>query len=282
VYEALGFTPPAFGHMSLILAPDKSKLSKRHGATSVGDFKKQVWVVWVWCGCVVFLGGGGVLRGGAWGGVKHRQAAGSVGMALAWRSRCEHTSRTLDTPTRTHARTHAPRMTHATRAPTRARAAHQGYLAPAMLNFLSLLGWNDGSEQEIYTVGELTQAFSLDRITKSPAVFDKVKLAWMNGQHLRALPEAQLTGLIAGALQQGGVVADACSPFATSLAALVKGSIDLLADAPGQVAPLLGYPLSETVASEAFQPVSGACCWLRGLWGGGVVMRRRWCVWVFV
>jgi glutamyl/glutaminyl-tRNA synthetase len=42
VYNALGFTPPVFAHMSLILAPDKSKLSKRHGATSVGDFKEQV------------------------------------------------------------------------------------------------------------------------------------------------------------------------------------------------------------------------------------------------
>lgn len=42
VYDALGFTRPAFAHMSLILAPDKSKLSKRHGATSVGDFKAQV------------------------------------------------------------------------------------------------------------------------------------------------------------------------------------------------------------------------------------------------
>lgn len=42
IYQALGFTPPVFGHMSLILAPDKSKLSKRHGATSVGDFKGQV------------------------------------------------------------------------------------------------------------------------------------------------------------------------------------------------------------------------------------------------
>jgi glutamyl/glutaminyl-tRNA synthetase len=64
----------------------------------------------------------------------------------------------------------------------------QGYLAPAMVNYLSLLGWNDGSEKEIYSVEELQQAFTLDRITKSPAVFDKVKLAWMNGQHLRSLP----------------------------------------------------------------------------------------------
>lgn len=64
-------------------------------------------------------------------------------------------------------------------------AVPQGYLAPAMVNYLSLLGWNDGTEKEIYTVDELTQAFDLQRITKSAAVFDKVKLSWMNGQHLR-------------------------------------------------------------------------------------------------
>ena len=57
-----------------------------------------------------------------------------------------------------------------------------------MLNYLSLLGWSDGSEQEIFTMEELQQAFSIDRITKSAAVFDKAKLSWMNGQHLRALP----------------------------------------------------------------------------------------------
>jgi glutamyl-tRNA synthetase len=42
LYEAMGYDPPKFGHMSLILAPDKSKLSKRHGATSVGEFREQV------------------------------------------------------------------------------------------------------------------------------------------------------------------------------------------------------------------------------------------------
>lgn len=41
IYQALGFKEPAFGHVSLILAPDKSKLSKRHGATSVGEFREQ-------------------------------------------------------------------------------------------------------------------------------------------------------------------------------------------------------------------------------------------------
>ena len=64
----------------------------------------------------------------------------------------------------------------------------QGFLKTAMMNYLALLGWNDGTEQEIYTAEELQEAFAVDRITKSPAVFDKVKLAWMNGQHLRVLP----------------------------------------------------------------------------------------------
>ena len=57
----------------------------------------------------------------------------------------------------------------------------EGFLPDAMLNFLALLGWNDGSEQEIYSRQELIEKFSLDRITKSGAVFDKTKLAWMNG-----------------------------------------------------------------------------------------------------
>lgn len=56
----------------------------------------------------------------------------------------------------------------------------QGCLPSAMLNFLSLLGWNDGTEQEIYSKDELTQIFSLDRIHKSGAVFDKAKLVSCN------------------------------------------------------------------------------------------------------
>jgi glutamyl/glutaminyl-tRNA synthetase len=68
----------------------------------------------------------------------------------------------------------------------------QGFLKTAMMNYLALLGWNDGSEKEIYTAEELQEAFSIERITKSPAVFDKVKLAWMNGQHLRVLPAEEV------------------------------------------------------------------------------------------
>lgn len=165
IYQGLGFPTPAFGHVSLILAPDRSKLSKRHGATSVGEFRQQ------------------------------------------------------------------------------------GYLAPAMVNFLSLLGWNDGTEQEIFTVEELYKKFGLDRITKSPAVFDKVKLGWMNGQFLKALPAEEQSAMLAGALVSGGLLKSADSPFAQKALALVKEKLELVSDAEGEVRKLLAYPLKETVAA---------------------------------
>lgn len=166
IYKALGFPIPAFGHMSLILAPDKSKLSKRHGATSVGEFKEE------------------------------------------------------------------------------------GFLAPAMVNFLSLLGWNDGTEQEIFTEEELCSKFTLDRITKSGAVFDKTKLSWMNGQHLRALDPATMQSMIGQALKDASLVKEVDSPFAKAAVDIVANSLELVNDAEKEVLPLLGYPLSDTLGSD--------------------------------
>ncbi|KXZ47875.1 hypothetical protein GPECTOR_32g488 [Gonium pectorale] len=165
IYEALGFPTPQFGHVSLILAPDKSKLSKRHGATSVGEFRSQ------------------------------------------------------------------------------------GYLASAMINFLSLLGWNDGTEQEIFSVDELTTKFGLERITKSAAVFDKVKLGWMNGQHLKALPEEESSAMAASHLVSCGLLASADTAFAAAAVKLVSKSMELVTDCEPEVRKLLGYPLAETAAS---------------------------------
>jgi glutamyl-tRNA synthetase len=62
-----------------------------------------------------------------------------------------------------------------------------GYLAETMLNFIASLGWNDGTEQEIFTVDELISKFSLDRVQHSGARFDEKRLEWMNGQHIRSL-----------------------------------------------------------------------------------------------
>lgn len=63
----------------------------------------------------------------------------------------------------------------------------EGYLPEAMANFLATLGWNDGTEQEIFTIAELIEKFSLSRVQKSPARFDEQRLLWLNGQHIRAL-----------------------------------------------------------------------------------------------
>ena len=66
-----------------------------------------------------------------------------------------------------------------------------GVLAEAMLNYLACLGWNDGTEQEIYTKDELIEKFSLDRIQSSGARYDETKLLWMNGQWLRRIYDEQ-------------------------------------------------------------------------------------------
>ena len=68
---------------------------------------------------------------------------------------------------------------------------NDGVLAEAMLNYLACLGWNDGSEQEIYTKDELIAKFSLDRIQNSGARYDETKLLWMNGQWIRKIVDEQ-------------------------------------------------------------------------------------------
>ncbi|TAH36262.1 glutamate--tRNA ligase [Candidatus Saccharibacteria bacterium] len=63
----------------------------------------------------------------------------------------------------------------------------EGFLPEAMLNFLASLGWNDGTEQEIFTREELIAKFSLERVQRSGAIFDERRLLWMNGSWIRAL-----------------------------------------------------------------------------------------------
>jgi len=166
IYEALGMHPPVFAHVSLILAPDRSKLSKRHGATSVGQFREM------------------------------------------------------------------------------------GYLPDALVNYLALLGWNDGTEKEIFTLPELVESFSLDRVTKSAAVFDIEKLKWMNGQHLRALPEGTIVELIGKDLVAAGIAKDADGQFCRDASLLLQNSCDLVADSREQLQTILQYDFLSTVASE--------------------------------
>jgi glutamyl-tRNA synthetase len=67
----------------------------------------------------------------------------------------------------------------------------KGYLPEALLNFVALLGWNRGDDEELFSLDELIRDFSLERVNKSGAVFNLEKLKWMNGQYIRKLPENQ-------------------------------------------------------------------------------------------
>ena len=66
----------------------------------------------------------------------------------------------------------------------------EGFLPAAMLNYLALLGWSSGDDREIYGLRELTEKFSMQGVNSKSACFDMEKLRWLNGEHLRALPEA--------------------------------------------------------------------------------------------
>jgi glutamyl-tRNA synthetase len=121
LYRALGHPVPVFAHVPVILGSDGKKLSKRHGATAVGDYQ------------------------------------------------------------------------------------HEGIHPAAMRNFLALLGWSPGNDDEILPVEELIRRFTLEGIQARPAVFDTTKLEWMNGQYLSALPASELEGPVRARLAALGV-----------------------------------------------------------------------------
>ena len=65
----------------------------------------------------------------------------------------------------------------------------KGYLPEAIINYIALLGWNPGTEQEIFSLDDLKKIFTVERLNRSPAIFDITKLTWMNGCYIRALSE---------------------------------------------------------------------------------------------
>jgi len=103
LYQALGFEPPQFAHLPMILGPDRAKLSKRHGAVSIVEYRDQ------------------------------------------------------------------------------------GYLPETMVNFLALLGWSLDDKTEILSRQELIENFSLERVSRTAAIFNHDKLNWMNGVYIRSL-----------------------------------------------------------------------------------------------
>ncbi|MCB0351320.1 MAG: glutamate--tRNA ligase [Bdellovibrionales bacterium] len=180
LYEALGFKLPQFAHLSIILGADKQKLSKRHGATSVNEYKEN------------------------------------------------------------------------------------GFLPEAMCNFLALLGWSSPKGQEVLSMDELIEQFSTDRLNSAAAVFDEVKLKWVNAQHLRALPHAELWSRLAPFFAQAGLKMPTDADWQDRSLSVFKTSMETLKDAVELYRPLstdalvihdeaketLGWPTSKAVITE--------------------------------
>lgn len=130
VYEAFGYTPPAFAHLSLVMGPDHAPLSKRHGATSVREFRDK------------------------------------------------------------------------------------GYLPEALVNYLALIGWSPGQNEELLPADELARRFKLENVAHSAGVFDEDKLAWANRHYLKLCAADRLATLAEPYLRERGQVVGELSTIA--------------------------------------------------------------------
>jgi glutamyl-tRNA synthetase len=103
-----------------------------------------------------------------------------------------------------------------------------GYFPEAYINFLSLLGWNPGDNREIFSLEELVQAFSLERVNKHGARYDFGKLNWFNQQYLRSKPHAELAEMVAPQVVAAGHAID--MTFITEVCRLMNERMTLVSD----------------------------------------------------
>ncbi|HHU59226.1 MAG TPA: glutamate--tRNA ligase, partial [Bacteroidales bacterium] len=101
-----------------------------------------------------------------------------------------------------------------------------GYFPEAVNNLLALLGWNPGTDQEMFSLEELIQKFSLERVNKSGARFDPDKARWFNQQYLMQKSDAELAAAFMPLLEKRGVRAD--SAFVEKVVALVKERVQFV------------------------------------------------------
>jgi glutamyl-tRNA synthetase len=108
----------------------------------------------------------------------------------------------------------------------------QGYLPEAMVNYLALLGWNPGSEREIFSFDELVQEFSFERVQHGGARFDRKKLDWINGEYIRSLSDEDLAKRIEPFLPEldSATLVRAAGPLKTRMRTLseAKGLLEYL------------------------------------------------------
>jgi glutamyl-tRNA synthetase len=105
----------------------------------------------------------------------------------------------------------------------------KGYVKEGLLNFIALLGWNPGDNREIFSLQELIQEFSIERVGKSGAIFNIDKLNWLNQQHLRLLPNSRIAELIKPLLAEKGWSAIA-DDYLFNVIELMKERVTVLGD----------------------------------------------------
>ena len=130
-----------------------------------------------------------------------------------------------------------------------------GFLPDAMINYLALLGWNDGTENEIFTREELIEAFDVNRVVKSPSVFDMEKLKWVNSQHMKMMSLDYVAAMVKEQLQIEGLLKEGVSlddpkvkDFATAATALARQMMLTTKDAATNAKTVLGYGLPSSFA----------------------------------
>ena len=128
----------------------------------------------------------------------------------------------------------------------------QGFIAPAVVNFIALLGWSSKSEDEIFTLDELVDRFSLEAVNRSPARFDPEKCAWVNQQHLLKLAPDAFIEAAKPFVADAGLPVDDRYP---AVASLVREKLRLLSEVPAAI----GFLLSDAfeLDPEAVEKVRG-------------------------
>lgn len=179
LYEAFGWAAPAHGHLPLINNPTGGKMSKRDKAKVAREAARTAAKVrgaakddWAWLATEAGLDGVEVARfmAKAHDGVSTAEAiARVVGADLPLIEVQDYRK--------------------------------GGYLPEALLNYLCLLGWAPGDDREMLTVDEMRDLFRLERVIKTDARFDPMKLSWMNGEYMKKLPEAVLLDHLAAWLE---------------------------------------------------------------------------------
>jgi glutamyl-tRNA synthetase/nondiscriminating glutamyl-tRNA synthetase len=128
-----------------------------------------------------------------------------------------------------------------------------GYLPEALVNYLALLGWGaEDGKTETFTLSELTQAFSLERVTPSPAIFDFDKLNWLNRHYLKQTAPERLSALSWGyfADHLPGTASEAEQAWFQKLLALFVPAVDHLNQLPDKAAPVFAFDPEAARANE--------------------------------